>query len=85
MERFHHEHLVHLAESMLADAREMEYSPLADEATYGKVDLSGWRLEWKQPSIRIYRDKGGEASFLVVAESRGRKYLLRQDYGRRDG
>lgn len=82
MDKFHQEHLLHLAETMLSDAREMEYSSLAQETTYGKVDLSGWRLEWKQPSVRIYQDKGGEASFLVIVTSRGRKYLLRQDYRR---
>ena len=81
MDKFHYMHLLHLAETMLSDAREMEYSSLAQETTYGKVDLTGWRLEWKQPSIRIYGRKDGSASFLIVATSRKRKYLRYQDYG----
>lgn len=82
MEKFHKEHARHLAETMLSDAREMEYSSLADEMTYGKVDTNGWQLEWKEPSIKVYESKGTPCLVMIIVESRKRKYIRRQDYRR---
>ena len=80
MDKYHMTHTLYLAETMLADAREMEHSELQHKATYEKVDTAGWRLEWKQPSIKIYENIEKPYYFMIVATSRKRNYIRFQDY-----
>lgn len=83
MDRFYAEHTRHLAEEMLREARESMFSWLADTSTYGKVDTAGWRLEWKEPSIRIYRGKDEPSKFMIVVTSRKKNFIRVENYSRR--
>lgn len=79
-DRYHSQHALYVAETMLADVRETTHSWLADKSTYDKVDTTGWMLQWKQPSIRIYESKDTEYKFMIVVTSRKRNYIRIEDY-----
>lgn len=83
MDKYHGEHTRYLAEEMLRDVRETTHSWLANKSTYDKVDTKGWRLEYKEPSIRIYQNEVESDKYMIVVTSRKRNYIRVEDYARR--
>ena len=83
MDKYHGEHTRYVAGEMLRDVRETTHSWLAERSTYEKVDTAGWRLEYKEPSIRIYQSESEPSKFMIVVTSRKRNYIRVEDYARR--
>ena len=83
MDKFHGEHTRYLAEEMLRDVRETTHSWLADKSTYEKVDTRGWRLEYKEPSVKIYQHEEEPSKYMIVVTSRKRNYIRIENYNRR--
>ena len=83
MDKYHGEHTRYVAGEMLKDARELMFSWLADRSTYDKVDTKGWRLEWKEPSVKIYQNEEDDSKYMIVVTSRKKNFIRIEDYARK--